>query len=597
MSQPVYDDEVLGKAFDSRLTRKAMVFLLPYKRSLFIAMLATLVANAANLVPPYLAKVALDVGIRNSQRHVLIVCALMYMVSSLIYWVFQYTQARLISIISQHVIFDIRHHLFQHILSQSLDFFDKRAVGRLISRMVGDVGSLNAFLTSGIITLVNSLFQLTSILIIMLSMNVKLTMVSMVMLPVVMTISLIFKGKVRYAYKDMRIRAATVTAHVAENVSGVKAVKSFSREKENLRRFKRVNQENRLAVMRAVKLSSLLNPILMSISIITAAVIFLYGGKQVQIGALTIGTVVAFLGYTERFFQPINQLSQLYHTMQGAMAGAERIFEILDTQPTIQDKPNAMTLPSIVGEVEFRNVTFGYGDTPVLKDVSFKAKAGETIALVGPTGAGKTTIINLLARQYDIQSGSILIDGVDIRDVTMSSLRSQVAVVLQDSFLFPITINENIRYGRLDATDQEVEAAATALGVHEFINGMPQGYKTEVQEGASRLSTGQKQLVAFVRALLAAPRILILDEATSSIDTYTELLIQEALRNLLKGRTSFVIAHRLSTISEADRIMVIDGGKIAESGTHQELLERGGIYKRLYDAQFREMMDGEPVVG
>ena len=593
MTQQVFDDEVLGKAFDSKLTRKAMMFLVPYKKRLLVALFATLIATGAGLVPPYLSKVALDEGIAKGKYRTLVMCAAMYLLTYLIYWLFQYTQARILSVLSQHVIFDIRHTLFKHISQQSLDFFDQRAVGRLISRIVGDVGSLNAFLTSGLLTLVNSTFSLVSVVVIMMSMNLKLTMVSMAMVPFVAIISLVFRGKVRTAYKNVRIRAATVTSHVAENVTGVRAVKSFSRENENLRRFERVNRDNRKAIMHAVTLSSLLNPILMTISIIGTAIIYLYGGAQIRTGALTVGMVIAFVGYMERFFQPINELSQLYHTMQGAMAGAERIFEILDTTPTVQDKPEAIDMPDINGDVEFKNVSFGYGDTPVLKDVNFTAEAGETIALVGPTGAGKTTIINLLGRQYDIQDGAILIDGIDIRDVKMSSLRSQVGVVLQDSFLFPISIKENIRYGRLDATDQEVEAAAKSLGVHEFISELPQGYKTQVQEGGSKLSTGQKQLVSFVRALLADPRILILDEATSSIDTNTELLIQEALRKLLKDRTSFVIAHRLSTISEADRIMVINAGKVAESGTHKELLATGGIYRGLYDAQFRELLDVE----
>jgi len=593
MPRPVFEDEILGKAFDSRLTRKALVFLRPHVKQLLVALVATLFTTAANLVPPYLSMVAIDQGVQKGNYHVLVQCALLYLGTYIVYWCFQYIQGRILSILSQHVIFDIRHTLFGHLTRQSLEFFDNIMVGRLISRIVSDVGQLNQFLTGGLITLVNSAFQLVSIVFIMMHMNMRLTMVSMAMLPIVMTISFIFRGKVRRAYKDVRIRTATVTAHVAENVTGVKAVKSFSREKENLKRFERVNRENRSAAMRAVMLSSMLNPIMGAISIVTVALIFLYAGHQIQQQTLRVGVVVAFLGYTERFFQPINQLSQLYQTMQGAMAGAERIFEILDREPAIQDKPDAIEIPTIKGDVEFRDVTFAYVEEPVLRDVSFKVKAGETIALVGPTGAGKTTIINLLARQYEIEQGAILIDGMDIRDVTMASLRSQVGVVLQDSFLFPMSVKENIRYGRLDATDQEVEAAARDLGVDEFIRNLGQGYKTEVHEGASKLSTGQKQLVAFVRALISDPRILILDEATSSIDTHTELLIQRALSRLLKGRTSFVIAHRLSTISQADRIMVVDGGRIVEVGTHKELLELGGTYRRLYDAQFKELIGEE----
>jgi ABC-type multidrug transport system fused ATPase/permease subunit len=405
-------------------------------------------------------------------------------------------------------------------------------------------------------------------------------------MPLMGIVTFFFRNKTRNAYRDVRKKVATVTATVAENVSGVKVVKSFSREGENLKRFKRVNRENQDAWIYAARISALFNPCIELIAWIGTMTIYWYGGKGVINGSLKLGLLVAFIGYMYRFFEPVRNITSIYQTMQHAMAGAERIFDILDTEPTVKNRASALELPKIDGHVEFQNVHFAYGDDPILQDICFTATPGETIALVGPTGAGKTTVTSLLCRQYDIKDGRILIDGYDIRDITLDSLRQQVGAVLQDSFLFPGSVKENIRYGRLDATDKEVEEAAKIVGAHEFIMQMPEGYDTDVREGGSKLSSGQKQLVSFARALLADPRILILDEATSSVDTYTEMLIQEALRKLFKGRTSFVIAHRLSTISEADRIIVIEAGKIAESGTHTDLLAAGGTYRRLHDMQF-----------
>lgn len=588
MPPPVFDDEALGKAFDAKLTRKALVFVRPHKKRIIYALIAMAFTSAAGLTAPYLNKVAIDDGIKKRDPELLTKLALIYVGVYLVYWVSQCIQARLVARLGNSVIYDIRSTLFAHIQYLSLDFFDKRQLGRIIARLTSDVNALNQMLTSGALTLVADIITLSVVAFIMSRMDSKLAILTFSLVPLMLIIATVFRGKARVAYRDVRRKSATVTAKVAENVSGVKAVKSFSREKENLRQFEQVNQESQQATMHAVKIASVLFPLMLIIGSLGVCLIFWYGTPRIQAGTLTVGVLVAFYGYMQRFFQPIQHISQFYHQMQGAMAGAERIFEILDTEPTVKDKPDAFDMPRIKGDVEFKHVTFGYDDKPILKDVSFTAKAGETIALVGPTGAGKTTIINLIARQYDIQEGAILIDGTDIRNVTTRSLRSQIGVVLQDSFLFPVSVKDNIRYGRLDATDQEVEAAAKTIGAHEFIAALPQGYKTDVREGGSKLSTGQKQLVCFTRALLADPRILILDEATSSIDAYTEMLIQDALRKLRKGRTSFVVAHRLSTILEADKIMVIQDGRIAESGTHSELLQQDGLYKKLYEVQFVE---------
>lgn len=593
MAKYVYDDELLGKAFDPELTRKALRFIKPYKRLLAIAVVSVLATSGLGLVAPKLWKYAIDEGISKGNATALTHVALLYLVVFAVRWVFQAWQTVVVQRLGQTVLHDIRHTVFSHIQNLSLSFFDKREIGRIIARLTSDVDAVNELLTSGTLSIVTDVAMVVGIVIILVRENLQLALITISLVPLMALVTSLFRAKMRLAYRDVRRKVATVTATVAENVSGVRVVKSFSREQENLRRFEQVNRENRMAVLYAARIQALFVPLIAVMTSCGVCAVYWYGGLRVLAGALTIGILVEFTGYLDRFYAPIRDMSTLYQTMQGAMAGAERIFDILETKQDITDKEDAIEMPPIKGDVEFRNVTFAYGDTPVLRNVSFSVKAGETVALVGPTGAGKTTIVNLLSRQYDINEGAILIDGHDIRDVTMRSLRRQMGVVLQDPFLFPGSIKENIRYGRLDATDQEVESAAATVGADEFIREMPEGFDTDVREGGSKLSSGQKQIISFARALLADPRILVLDEATSSVDTKTEMLIQEALRKLLKGRTSFVIAHRLSTIVEADKIMVIEDGQIAEMGTHEELLALGGLYKRLYDMQFNFVTDEE----
>ena len=596
MTRPLVSDgdEILGNAFDARLTRKALVFVRPYVGQLLLALVAMLATSCLNLVPPKLIQRAVDDGMMARDVRMLTIVAAMYLGVFIIRWPCQYVQTLAISVLGQRVIFDIRHKVFAHLQYLSLSFFDRREVGRIISRLTNDVDALNELITSGILSVITDVVMLVVIVQIMVRMSAPLALLTFTLIPIMAGLTALFRGKSRQAFRDWRKKIATVTASVAENVSGVRVVKSFSREKENLRRFKQVNRENRDAYLYAQMISSIFGPLVALVSAAGIVMIYWYGGNQVIGGALKIGVLMAFVQYLDRFFNPIRELSTFYQTMQNAMAGAERIFDILDTEPDIKDREGAIEMPPITGEVEFRHVDFAYGDTPILRDVSFTAEAGQTIALVGPTGAGKTTIINLIARQYDIKAGAILVDGHDIRDVTTNSLRSQMGVVLQDPFLFPGSVKENIRYGRLDATDQEVQAAAQAVGAHDFIIEMPQGYETDVREGGTKLSAGQRQLVSFARALLADPRILILDEATSSVDTQTEIVIQEALKKLLRGRTSFVIAHRLSTITSADNILVIDGGRIIEEGRHEQLLANDGLYKRLYEMQFRYELAVEP---
>ena len=586
MPKPYYDDEILGKAFDAGLTKKALVFVKPHKKQLLIAMITVLGTSGLGLVSPKLWKIAIDKGISGHDASVLTKVAFVYLGVFLARWVFQYMQTLTVARLGQRVLHDIRHKLFSHIQELSLSFFDRREIGRIIARLTSDVEALNELLTSGSLSIVADVGMVVGIVVILVRENLQLSLLTFSLVPLMWIVTSVFRTKARLAYRDVRRKVATVTARVAENVSGVRVVKSFSREGENLRRFKQVNLENRMAYLHAARIHATFVPIITLLSASGVCMVYWYGGLKVLAGVLTVGILVEFVQYMDRFYNPIRDMSNLYHTMQSAMAGAERIFDILDTEMEIKDKPDAIEMPPIKGDVEFRNVSFAYDEAPILKDMSFTVEAGETVALVGPTGAGKTTIINLIGRQYDVRDGAALIDGTDIRDVTTNSLRRQMGVVLQDPFLFPGSVKENIRYGRLDATDQEVQAAAQAVGAHGFIVEMPEGFDTDVREGGTKLSAGQKQIVSFARALLADPRILILDEATSSVDTQTEMLIQEALRRLLKGRTSFVIAHRLSTIVEADKILVIDGGRIVESGTHKELLRNDGLYKRLYEMQF-----------
>jgi ABC-type multidrug transport system fused ATPase/permease subunit len=465
--------------------------------------------------------------------------------------------------------------------------------GRIISRMTGDVAALNEFLTGGVVAIASDFFVLIGIVVLMFSMNWQLALLTMSVVPPIAIATHVYRGRSRAMYREVRQQNAVVTGYLAENISGVRAVQAFAREAVNLRNFEAVNRENLRRLLKATAFSSGFGPVTTFISTLATVGIIWFGGQRVLEGALTIGSLYAFMAYVGRFFEPINDLSSKYNSMQAAMAGGERVFELLDTPPAVQDKPEAPALPAISGRVVFDNVHFEYvPDRPVLRGVSLVAEPGELIALVGHTGAGKSSVINILLRFYDIKSGAITIDGHDIRDVTTESLRRQVGLVLQEPFLFSGSIRDNIRYGKLDATEEEVLAAAKAVNLHEFVESLPFGYDTEVQERGSTLSQGQRQLLSFARALIADPRILILDEATSSVDTTTEKLIQAALEVLMRGRTSFVIAHRLSTIESASQIIVLRSGQIIEQGTHAELLARDGYYYNLYSMQFRYQAAG-----
>jgi ATP-binding cassette subfamily B multidrug efflux pump len=513
----------------------------------------------------------------------------------LLNWVASSGQFYLMSVTGQKVLLTMRTQILERVQALSLKFFDQHEAGDLMSRLVNDTDVVNQVFSGGIVRLLSMSLTLFGIIIAMLSRRWDLALVSFTVLPIMALATGAFAKRARVAFRKTRETIGNVSSELQENISGVREVQAFSRERENVAEFQQVNRRNRDANVQAQTLTSAFSPALDIMSTIALAIVLGYGGSLVLRGTATVGLVVAFMTYVRRFYQPIQAISGLWTQLQSALAGAERIFELLDTPPDIVDAPDAVELPPIQGQVTFHHVNFAYvPGVPVLQDLSLTAKPGETVALVGPTGAGKTSIVNVLMRFYDVDDGAISIDGWNTRWVKKDSLRRQMGMVLQDTFLFSGTIKENIRYGRLDATDEEVIEAATLANAHGFITRLPEGYDTDIGERGRNVSQGQRQLISIARAILANPRILILDEATSSVDTRTELLIQEALAELLHGRTSFVIAHRLSTIRGADKVLVIDHGRIIERGTHETLMAQGGLYHDLYMSQFRRAEQEEP---
>jgi ABC-type multidrug transport system fused ATPase/permease subunit len=582
------DDEVLGKAFDREIALRLLGFVAPYKTALASAMVMTLITAGSGLAGPYLIKIAIDSALARGDVAQLGLVALLYLLTLATAWVGSFGETYIVSWVSQQVLNSLRMRLFTHLQRLSLSYFDQREVGRIMSRLTSDVSALNEVATNTLVGLSSDIFVLAGVLVLMLSMNLSLSLLTFTVIPIIYVASMIFSELSRTSYREVRRCISILNGALAENLTGVRVVQAFCRQGLNAQRFDQINQESFQANRRAVLISAVYNPVVELIAALATATIIWYGGAKVLNGVLSVGTLVAFMSYVGRFFAPIQDLSARYTSLQAAMAAGERVFELLDTPPAIVDKPGAVELPPIKGHVRFENVVFGYNpEIPVLKGISLEARPGDVIALVGETGAGKSSIINILCRFYEIQNGSITIDGYDIRDVTVHSLRRQIGLVLQEPFLFSGTVRDNIRYGRLDATEEEIIAAAKAVGAHDFIMRLPFEYDTEVQERGTQLSVGQRQLVSFARALLRDPRILILDEATSSVDTETELLIQEALKKLLQGRTSFVIAHRLSTITRATKIIVLQQGRIVEEGTHQELLAKEGYYYKLYTMQWR----------
>ncbi|MEJ7872356.1 MAG: ABC transporter ATP-binding protein [Rubrobacteraceae bacterium] len=566
---------------------RLFTFAAPYKARLLWLGFVTVLVTAASLAEPLIIGYAIDEGLVAGSLAVIYTMVALYVGVNIVTWVFSYVQTIGMGWVGQHMILDLRNALFGHLQSLSLQFYSEQKAGWIISRLTNDIENFNNLLNDGVQNLVKNGLTLIGVFIAIFFVDWRLALATISILPVMVIGTSIFRIQSWKAYRAAREAVAEIAGHLQENISGMRVVQAFTSEKKSAARFEERNHAYRRANARATLLSAVYFPGVELLGAVGLAVVLLYGGYRVVAREMSVGELVAFVGLLNMFFQPIQMLSQLYSDLQSTVASLEKVFAVLDTESDRADSPeDARDLHDLRGDVQFDRVSFAYGEDVVLDDVSFRIKPGETLAIVGETGAGKSTVVKLLSRFYDPTGGAVRVDGEDLRSVRGSSLRRYMGVVLQDTFLFTGTIKENIRYGRPDATDEEIFAAAKTVGADEFIRRFPEGYDTQVRERGGRLSVGERQLVSFARALLADPRLLVLDEATSSVDLMTEARIEEALDRLLEGRTSIVIAHRLSTVRRADRILVMGEGRVIEQGTHDELLERPSAYRRLYESQF-----------
>jgi ATP-binding cassette subfamily B protein len=600
----LHEEEALGKAYDSRLMRRLLQYMQPYKWRVVLALVMVAIVTPLELAPPLIFRKAIDSYFTPALKHMIPEASawtgigwlsVLFFVVLAFDFLAQYIQIRIMQRVGQQTMYDMRREIFIHMQRLPMSYFDRNPVGRLVTRVTTDVDALNDLFAAGVVTMINDFFLLVVMAGLLFKIDVRLALATLAVLPGILIVTMIFRKFVRDANRRIRTAIARINAFLQEYISGMSVVQLFNRERKAVEEFEKRNRDNMLAWRDAILAYALFYPTVEFLSFATIALIFWSGGNRIFSGALTLGVLTAFTMFAQRFFRPIQDLSEKFNILQSAMAASERIFKLLDEPLSIESNPDAIPLDRPRGEIEFRNVWFSYRDVPepadedwVLRDVSFCVKPGETFAIVGHTGAGKTTLISLLLRFYDIQRGQILLDGTDIRMIELQDLRRQFGIVLQDPFLFTGTIETNIRLGTPGIDRVRVENAVEEIGLGDFIRELPEGVASSVNERGSTLSVGQRQLINFARALAHNPRFLILDEATSSVDTKTELQIREALGRLLSGRTALVIAHRLSTIQHADRILVFHKGRLREQGAHQELLAQRGIYYRLYQLQYKE---------
>jgi len=589
MSNNYHVEEVLGKAYDSRLMKRLLVYLKPYRWLVAISVLILIVSSLAQLAGPYLTKIAIDDYIVKGDSKGLFKIILLFLGTIGASFSLQYFQVYLMEYVGQKVMFDLRMQIFSKVQGMDLKFFDNNPVGRILTRITSDVETLHELFTSGVVAIFGDIFTIIGIIIMMMVINWQMALVVFSVLPLLIIATSIFRKRVRQAYRDVRTTTARINAFAQEHITGITEVQSFTAEERTNGAFDDINRELRGAHVRSVFYYAVFFPFVELIGAISLALIIGYGGRLVLGSLLTIGALVAFIQYADRFYQPIRDLSEKYNILQSAMASSERIFKLLDTESEIINPPAPIVTTSLKGGIEFKDFSFEYKENdPVLRDINLKIKPGEKIAVVGATGSGKTTLISLLCRFYEYEKGDILVDGISLKDINEKDLRENIALVLQDVFLFSGDIFRNIRLFSENISDEAVRQASVEIGADKFISRLDGGYDYKLTERGANLSVGQRQLIAFARALAFNPAILILDEATSSIDTETEILIQKALKRLLANRTSIVIAHRLSTIKGVDRIVVMHKGQIRESGTHEELLQKQGIYYRLYQLQYKD---------